>query len=82
MHESYERLVEAEANGWVTGCVYVPKDDGPARPYIIGPFPSQKDARRARARLRRRVLRDLAEQGGAVDATCAHFFTRPLWKEE
>ena len=75
-YESFDALINAEANGWVVICIITsPKQTWPA---VIGPFATKEEANRERNRLREKYKR---ESWKYPDQTYK-WFARPAWKPE
>lgn len=74
-YPSWEALVEAEANGWVA--VAMIRDDTKAWPWVQGPYPTQKEAQKARNRMRYRLKKD----DWKYPALRYSLFVRPAWKD-
>lgn len=73
-YPSWEALLEAETNGW---CVVSTTSRPNTVPFVVGPFASQADARRAHRRLARRWAKEEGRYGHTVKT-----YTRNLWKDE
>ena len=78
-YPNFSALVEAEANGWV--CCVVLTRGSATWPWVIGPFPSKRQALREQRRQRGRFTRQQAAHELPVNLT-AKFFVRPAWKED
>ena len=68
---SFEELLEKESNGY---CIIGTSEREGTYAMVIGPFPTKKEAERARARLRQRWA--YAERPNKV-----HTSVRILWKD-
>ena len=73
-YPSWEALVEDEANGWVA--VAVVSNGRQTWPWVVGPFPTKREANNARVRLRRESKRK-----SLSPKYSASFFVRPAWRD-
>lgn len=74
-YNSWDELVEAETNGYVV--VGLPTRPG-AVPVVVGPYPTQTEARKAQARLRAKWRKEEAQQHGTHKIST---YVRHLWKD-
>ena len=74
-YPSWEALVEAEANGYVVVAIIRNKKE--VWPWIVGPFPTKREAGNARNRLRRSLRKD-SENNYSLNFS---LFVRPAWKD-
>jgi hypothetical protein len=74
-YPSWDDLVAAEANGFVVTAVI--SDGSRTWTWTVGPFKDKSDANRARARLRTRLKREVAQGTNRT----FQLFVRPAWKD-
>lgn len=75
-YEDWDALVAAEASGFTVTAIITRA--GKSWPWSEGPFPTQREAENARARMRTKMKR---EQDNYPDTTFK-LFVRPLWKPD
>lgn len=79
-YDTWDDLVEVEANGYIVTAIL--EEDAPAKTLFtasVGPFPTQKDANNARARMRTSFKRS-AREGNSL-SRLIKITVKPLWKE-
>lgn len=74
-YPSWDDLVASEANGFVVTAIV--SDGKRTWPWTTGPFKDKSDANRARARLRTRLKREVAQGTNRT----FQLFVRPAWKD-
>lgn len=73
-YESWDALVEAEANGYVA--VALLTNQKQSWPWVEGPYDTKHEANNARNRMRNRFKKEAEWR-----QVKAKFFVRPAWKE-
>ena len=76
-YPSWEALVEAEANGHVVVAIMTSATQ--SWPWVVGPFPTKREANNAKNRLRRTLLKERSKQAG--ENLNFSLFVRPAWKD-
>ena len=79
--ESWEALVESEANGWVATAIL--RERAPRQllfTWTVGPFSTKREAANARNRMRARYRRQERE-GRSVPSDLVAINVRPAWKD-
>lgn len=74
-YPDWDALVEAEANGYVA--VAIINDGKQQWPWVVGPYPTKREATNAKNRLRTKMKKEQPRYPGHTFKT----FVRPAWKD-
>lgn len=75
-YPDWASLIEAESNGYLA-IVLITNNRGKTWPWVHGPYPTEREARNAVARLRGKSKRE----GHWYPGQTYKFFVRPAWKD-
>lgn len=80
-YASWEDLVAGEANGWVATAILRERARRQSLfTYTVGPFPTEREAKNARVRMRTRWRREDRDDRGVMSDIVA-VTVRPAWKD-
>jgi hypothetical protein len=81
-YPSWDALVDAESNGYVA--VAILQENTPKKGlfcWVVGPFPTKREATNAGVRIRAKYKRDLERAGHPLMSTLIRVNIRPAWKD-